>query len=122
MKILRMMTTSRLQTPQVGSHVASGGRVRVWLPALFLFPCGVALAETTTQSATGIPIEWLFGVIVALVGLVYGDIKRELRSSHTERHEMAKEIKTLTAKVTRVQERLRIGYRHGDAIEDEDGP
>jgi hypothetical protein len=32
------------------------------------------------MSVTGIPIEWLFGVLGILVSVIYADIKRELRS------------------------------------------
>lgn len=31
------------------------------------------------MSATGIPIEWMFGAIAALIGVIYGGIVAEVR-------------------------------------------
>lgn len=65
------------------SWVAIAVWVLVWLlvsAIVWALLAGSAHAAETAISTTGIPIEWLFGLIAALVAVIYVDMKRELRA------------------------------------------
>lgn len=80
--------------------------------------CGHCVAaDSNAMSATGIPIDYLFGVIAALVSLVYMDIKREIRHLHHNARTRAKHIRHVENTVRTLCNGLAIPYE--EVIEDE---
>lgn len=86
------------------------------LAALFYMPCA-ACAETATQSVTGIPVEWLFGIIGVLVATVYLDLKHEVRTIHREGEKRSTDIEHLRVSVRAIKRKLNIHSREDDEDE-----
>lgn len=88
-------------------HVLAGA-------TLLTLPVLTFAAESNTQSVTGIPIEWLFLVIGSLGGIVYLDLKHEVRSLHREGRVRSKSIRRLQTTMRDVCNKLHVNYEESD--------
>lgn len=70
----------------------------------------LAFAESST-SLTGIPLEYLFGAIATLLGLIYSDLKREIRSLHSHAKTRSGHIRHVESAVRKICSHLNIDYR-----------
>lgn len=78
--------------------------------AAALFYAPVVGAEELANSSTGIPVEYLFGTIATLVGIVYVDLKREVRSLHREGRARTQQISRMRDAVRDICHRMKINF------------
>lgn len=89
-------------------------RVAVTLLPATLFYIAPACATEITPSLTGIPVEYLFASIGVLVTLVYGGIRRDIRTLLHDDRQRARQIKHVENAVRTLCNTLNVHYRESD--------
>jgi hypothetical protein len=79
-----------------------------WLATFASWP--LAAAEASTPSMTGIPIEWMFAIVSALIAALYLDMKRDLRATRAEGMKRTQDIIRIKIFVRQVCRKLHIDY------------
>lgn len=73
-----------------------------------------AWGAENSQSVTGIPVEYLFAVIGALLTVVYADIRQAIRALKQEAAKRGRHIRHVESCVRLVCNKLNINYQDAD--------
>lgn len=114
--MIRRVLTCVRDSPKLRRRAGAALRCSVFLLSAALF--SPAHAESSVQSISGIPVEYLFGLIAALVGLIYNDIKKEIRSLHANGKIRTGHIRHVENAVRKICSHLNIDYRDRETYDE----
>lgn len=86
------------------------------MPLLFMVSIAHA-ADTTAQSATGIPIDYLFGSIAALLSIIYLDMKRDIRNLQKEGKIRTRHLSHVENVVRKICAYMKLEYRDREDLD-----